>query len=237
MRRINYLGKAVSRSLMIGAVLSVVSAGLLVPGAVLGQTNTILRVLPSSSLVTPGATFTVAIAVSPATGTNVAGVQLNIAFNPAALTVVGVAEGAFLQSTASAPGTYFQSGTIDNVAGTVVNVVDAIMTPGRSVTTEGTLLVLTCTAKTPGAASNFALSNVIVGNKDGVAVPLGVPVIGQVTVSLPYDVNKDGKVNVSDLVAIGKVLNTTGQLGRAEDVNLDGAVTVLDMILVGQHFS
>jgi len=57
------------------------------------------------------------------------------------------------------------------------------------------------------------------------------------TVSVPWDVNGDGCINLSDLVLIGQSWGNTGppHWTRA-DVNSDGVVNLSDLVLVGQHW-
>ena len=52
----------------------------------------------------------------------------------------------------------------------------------------------------------------------------------------PWDVNHDKKVNILDLVLVGRYLGESpAQLTNA-DVNGDGAVDISDLALVGKHF-
>ncbi len=52
------------------------------------------------------------------------------------------------------------------------------------------------------------------------------------------DVNRDGAVDVLDMVSIGQHWNEVGQAGWIpEDVNEDGTIDVLDNILIGQHWT
>ena len=66
-----------------------------------------------------------------------------------------------------------------------------ITVPGASVTAAGTFVTLNCTAVAAGKTSSFVLSNVVVGNKDAVALPLDTPSITQVAVALASDINLD----------------------------------------------
>lgn len=63
----------------------------------------------------------------------------------------------------------------------------------------------------------------------------------EVTVAEPYpdwDVNRDGNVNVLDMVQVEQRWGETGAPHWIrEDVNRDGSVNVLDMILIGQHWT
>ncbi|MBM3239654.1 hypothetical protein FJZ31_25485 [Candidatus Poribacteria bacterium] len=49
----------------------------------------------------------------------------------------------------------------------------------------------------------------------------------------PWDVNRDNKVDIADLVLV-KI--HFGEEGSDADVNSDGVVDILDLVLVGQHF-
>ncbi len=52
-----------------------------------------------------------------------------------------------------------------------------------------------------------------------------------------WDVNRDGSVNVLDLVQVGLHFGESGIPGWIpEDVNRDGAINVLDLVAIGAHF-
>lgn len=198
--------------------------------------NTVVMLVPSSDKVAPGEHFTVDVVIEPATGANVAGAQFDLDFNPQSLQIDSVAEGNFLNQGGAQ--TYFNPGIIDNTAGKLKSVWGAVIGPGQTLPNFGTLATLSCTAKNAATTSAFALSNVIVGSKDGVAVPLEPITVGQVAVILFGDVNNDGTVNLTDLLALAAVFGQTGAPGFSPaDLDLSGAVDVLDAILVAQHFS
>lgn len=52
--------------------------------------------------------------------------------------------------------------------------------------------------------------------------------------NLLYDVNRDGAINILDLVVVSSRFGVEGMEG---DVNRDGAVNILDLVLVAQNFS
>ena len=53
-----------------------------------------------------------------------------------------------------------------------------------------------------------------------------------------WDVNKDGAVNVLDMISISQHWGETGSPGWiAQDVNGDGVINSLDMIIIGQHWN
>ncbi len=51
---------------------------------------------------------------------------------------------------------------------------------------------------------------------------------------IPWDVNNDGKVDISDLVLVGSHFGESNP--EVGDVNADGAVDIRDLVLVGLHF-
>lgn len=203
---------------------------LAVAKSVSGLTLTTFKVVPSVTKVSPGQTFTVDIKIAPSEA--IAGAQFNLTYNPAAVKINSVTEGNLFK--AGGASTFFMAGTINNTTGVLSNVAVAIITPGQTVITEGVIATISCTALTRGS-SNFALTNLIAGTKDGVAVPLATSEITQVSVSDPYDLNNDGKVDINDLTFIAPFFGQTGTL--VADVNKDGTVNILDMIMVVQHFS
>lgn len=50
---------------------------------------------------------------------------------------------------------------------------------------------------------------------------------------LPYDVTGDGKVDISDLIAVGRAFGKEGE--TKADVNQDGKVDILDLSLIGRN--
>ncbi|MCK4732923.1 MAG: hypothetical protein KAT65_10750, partial [Methanophagales archaeon] len=109
----------------------------------------------------------------------IAGLQLDLSFNPSIVSVDGVTEGTLLKQ--SAANTYFSSGMIDNTAGTVTGVVGAITTPGQTVGSQGVFATLQMTAKSGAGTSTLDLSSVIVGDITGHSVAITVNT-GNVTV-------------------------------------------------------
>lgn|GEM_PF-2132512 len=152
-------------------ILAVLAVFLLIPlnvEVVSAQTTTV-AVSPSMKFVENGQGFSVEIVVTP--GTSIAGAQFDMSFDPSLLRVESVEEGnLFTQGGAS---TYFQRGTINNTAGTVTGVASVILGPNK-VTSPGTLAIVHFTAKNAQGTSSLTLSNVIVGDENGVAVPTSV---------------------------------------------------------------
>jgi hypothetical protein len=53
-----------------------------------------------------------------------------------------------------------------------------------------------------------------------------------------WDVNRDGSINVLDMISLSQHLGETGKPGWIlQDVNGDGVINTLDMIIIGQHWT
>jgi hypothetical protein len=195
--------------------------------------NTVVTVTPSKTVLSPGENFTVMVSVEPASGVNVAGTQFDLAFNPEAMKVNSVAQGTLFGSNES----FFMQGTIEPTAGTLKNVALVILGAGQSVSTPGSIAVLSCTAVTGGKTSLLVLSNVIVANKDAVALPLESIVTTQIQVASVWDLNLDGSIDIADLMVVVAAFGMVGVPGwKREDLNADGVVNVLDMVAEAQKF-
>ena len=59
----------------------------------------------------------------------------------------------------------------------------------------------------------------------------------KVTIEVPaYDVNRDGIINILDLILVGQDLSKANATNEGTDINGDGVVNISDIILVAQHF-
>jgi hypothetical protein len=164
-------------SLKIIIIVIILTLGLIPLNTAFALGETIVRVSAPTG-VNPGAQFTVSIVVEP--GTAIAGAQFNLAFNPSLVTASSVTQGNLLSQGGAS--TYFNPGTINNVAGTISGVAGAITTPGQTVSTDGTFATITLTAGTQGGTSPLTLSSVVVGDINGQAVAISV-VSGQVAIN------------------------------------------------------
>jgi hypothetical protein len=198
--------------------------------------NTIVKLIPSKKAVRPGEEFTVQVEIQPASGENVAGVQFDLDFNKLSLNINSVQEGPFLKLGGG--NSFFGVIKIDNDAGKVSSVYGNTFPGGHEVTQAGIFAIILCTAVNGSTTSAFALSEIIVGNKDGATLPLELITADQVVVASFADVNADGVVDLADLQAVVDVFKTTGVPGWiAADVKNDGVVNILDLILVGQNIA
>ena len=181
--------------------------------------------LPAIAPLVVGQTFTLNLTVKYVS--NLAGWQLDLAFNPAVLKAISVTEGDFLSTDGGS--SFFQSGNIDNAAGSITGVSGAFIgTGGRSGT--GTLLSINFEAKAAGQGL-LRLSEDRLGAANGNQIHYEI-FIHPVIVESSYDLNGDEKVNVLDLMLVAQNL---GQANPQADANHDGTVDVFDLIAVAQH--
>ena len=128
--------------------------------------------------------------------------------------------------------------SIDNVNGLISNVIATKSKGG--VSGSGILLEVHFKSKVSGESA-LKLQNVVLVNSSQEKISDCQTISGSVIVvnpSKPWDVNKDGEVNVSDLVA---VLQHLGEriievVAENPDVNGDGIVDDADVSLVKSHF-
>jgi hypothetical protein len=151
-------------------VLFLLVVGLFVPCIASADPATAVTVQPPTKVVGIGETFTVDIFVDP--DIDIAGAQFRLSFDASLITANDVTEGNLLSQGGAS--TYFLSGIIDNVAGTIIGVVGAITTSGQSVSSPGTFATISFTAGTAVGTSALDLSNVIVGDLQGHAMDITV---------------------------------------------------------------
>lgn len=102
-------------------------------------------------------------------------------------------------------------------------------------TADGTLISITFEVLS-AKASELLLTDVIISKAAGVELPVIIenaeitePAIG------PWDVNRDGNVNILDLTFVASHIGNDNAPPEA-DVNGDGTVNILDLTLVASHF-
>ena len=159
--------------------------------------------------------------------TDLAGWQLDIAFNPAVLKAVSVTEGDFLSKDGGS--TFFQAGSINNTTGAITGLIAARISAG-GVSGTGILLSINFEAKAAGEGG-LNLHEVRLGDTNGDPIPHEL-VINPITVEGSWDVNGDGQINVFDLILVAQ---SFGQANPKADVNNDGTVNILDLIVVAQR--
>ncbi len=143
--------------------LSAASAGAVTAA---GETTRITISAPSKAVVS-GDKVNVDILVAP--GAAIAGLQLDLRFDPQSFAVDSVTQGnLFTQDGATA---FFNTGNIDNAAGAITGAFGAITSPGQSVSREGSFATVSLTAIADSPACPVVLSGIIVGDIEGAPVP------------------------------------------------------------------
>ena len=163
---------------------------------------------------------------------DLAGWQFDIAFNPAILEAIDVAEGDFLKTNGGA--TFFQSGSIDNAAGKITGLKSARLSDS-GVSGTGAVLQVKFKAKSDGE-TRLTLGNFKFGSSTGEIIPAGPHEI-YLTVEqrLPTgDVNRDGDVDILDLILVAQQLGKSVPANSPVDINGDGVVNIFDLTLVAQ---
>ena len=163
---------------------------------------------------------------------DLAGWQFDIAFDPAVLQAVDVSEGDFLKTDGGA--TFFQSGSIDNDAGKITGLIAGRISEG-GVSGSGSVLQVRFKAKSEGE-TELALENFLFGSAAKESIPAG-PLEIHFTVEeqlLTGDINRDGVVNILDLISVAQQLGKRVSADSPEDINGDGVVNIFDLTLVAQ---
>ncbi len=137
--------------------------------------TTTVKINPASQTVSTGSTFTVSVLCVP--GQSIKSYELKVVFNPSLLKANSVTKGNIFNGYS----TYFNAGTIDNSAGTIKNIFNVILGPG-SVSSSGTFVTISFTAKSTTGTSSINLNNVGVTNSVGY-IPIAIT-NGSVKVSL-----------------------------------------------------
>ena len=157
--------------------------------------------------------------------------QFDIVFAPTVLEAVNVNEGVFLKTGGS---TFFQGGSIDNVAGKIGGL-NAVRLASQGVTGTGSLLQVNFKAKS-GGETKLELQNFQFGSISGENIPAGpheitIVVEGQLATG---DVNRDGQVTALDMILVSQQLGKKVPAGSPVDLNGDGVVSTLDLLIVSQ---
>ena len=185
----------------------------------------------SESKIHVGDTFTLDLSAEDVI--DLAGWQLDLAFNPAVLEAISINEGDFLKTDAGT--TFFQKGTINNKTGTITKL-SSVRLSEDGVTGTGVLLSMTFIAKTPGQ-TQLKLENFQLAAITGTSIAAGphevvINVEGQLATG---DVNRDGQVSILDMVLVARNFGKNVPANSDVDINGDGVVSILDLIVVASH--
>lgn len=156
-------------------------------------------------------------------GSGVAGYKVTVGFDPTVLHYVEMKNGTSLAADAVIAPTEVSPGRITLIAPTV----------GAAASNSD--LLTTLTFKVIAARpTTLRLIEVILSDSTAKVLPVRTRdarvVVGEVSA---WDLNRDGHVNIIDLIFVARNFGKTGSL-RA-NVNGDGTVNVLDLVRVAQH--
>ena len=174
---------------------------------------------------------------------NLNGWNCNINFDFDMLEAIEVVEGDFLSSDGTA--TFFLEGEIDNENGLITGF-SVLRLDGSTINGSGTLLSIKFKAKKIGNTT-FAPSNCVLGDSDGVQIPsetleLKISIEEfvpeeDIFTGPAWDVNKDGTVNILDLIIVANNLGApVDEAHPRADVNGDGVINILDLTFVAGKF-
>ena len=221
-QRANLDGSNIEDLVAIGGASQLSSIALDVPSA---SKNWARLSLPVIAPVYVGITFSLDLMIENVT--DLAGWQLDIAFNPAMLQVVEVKEGDFLKQNSG--NTFFQEGNIDNTAGEITGLI-AARTSGGGVSGTGVLLSIIFKAQATGEAL-LRFLNIKLGQSNREII-LYTIVINPIIVESSLDINGDNQINLLDLTLVAQ---NFGQTNSQADINNDGTVDILDLLAVAQN--
>jgi hypothetical protein len=190
--------------------------------------SSVVAVQPVNQTVYKGSTFSLYINVT--TNNAIAGMQSDMKFNPGVININKVTEGnLFIVPPKNA--TFMSGGIINNVTGSVNNVLVVILGPYNT-TKSGTFVKYTGVAVGKGK-STINLSRVLISDSKGVASPV---TLSNATINVifpPWDVNEDNVVDIMDVMITAAYFGTNTP-GRW-DINNDGIVDILDLMLVASR--
>ena len=165
------------------------------------------------------------------------GFEATLKYDPESLSVLSVSEGEFLQRLNADTFVPIKSpdvlGTNEKI-GHVSVAVSRLGTNGMS--GAGTLAKVQFRANRSGKTAVTFHKTIF---SDAQAQPIAVNLVDaniHIGFTLPdWDVNKDGQINIFDLVIAANQFSQTG-LNLLGDVNNDQVVNIFDIVLIGSHF-
>lgn len=183
----------------------------------------VVSIVPAS-IESPGVGEQFSITVDIANAQNVVGYELSLHFDSEALQYISWEQGTYLPGEIFVIPTTIKENQL-TFASTARTAADA---------TQGTLLTVTFEVVAV-KASTLSLSDVILSSGIGTKL-LVTTEDGEIVEppTPPWDVNKDGVINILDLTLVAANFGET--VPTPADVNGDGVVNILDLTLVASHF-
>ena len=212
-----------------------------VPVTAIEKSNATVSISPAS-VVSPDVGEQLVLSINITGGENVAGYQLAVFYDPSALNYVSSANGDYLQVDSFFVDvvarynwleTLFGNGIFD---GSVRLAANTLAGAGNGDGTLATLMFEVIDFK----ASTLVLSQVYLVDSDGTRWETLIE-NGEVTIppepdeAISGDINRDGAVNIQDLVIVGARFGQRGQ--NSADLNGDGLVDIVDLVLVAGAFT
>lgn len=131
---------------------------LVLPFSANASNPTLVQINPTSKTVSAGQSFSLTVMCTP--GQPIKSFELKVSFNPTYLQASSVSEGTIFNGYS----TFFNDGTIDNNAGTIVDIYGLILGDGE-VTGQGTFVTLSFSACLTSGTSSIGLYDVGVTNE------------------------------------------------------------------------
>jgi uncharacterized membrane protein len=205
-----------------------VSDGIKVIGTVTPPTAV---VIPAAQKVAKGGTFSVDIMVDPS-GYGVSGGELNIAFDPSAMSVVDMVFGDLFGANP-----LVGAKQIDNTLGTAKYALARVGATAPP-TSTGIFATITFTAKSKAGTYPIDITSTRLADENFNDLPAAAITNSSVTVGYPrWDINQDGKVDYKDLAILGAHYGETpAPPYPAWDINQDGKVDYKDLAILGAHY-
>jgi len=133
------------------------------------NSSTHITINTTTQNISPNTAFSATITIDPSQ--NIAGVQCDIYYNPALITVINITPGNLFNGY----DTYFLPGTQDHINGTLTGIAGVITTPNGYVTQTGVFATLHLkTSSLNTGLSPLDLSNVIIGGPTADTVPVTI---------------------------------------------------------------
>ena len=158
------------------------------------------------------------------------GWKLDIAFTPGVIAVLQVDQSTDFFPDDACSESVFQPGIIDNTAGRITGIDMELAEDCFQL--GDVLLSVTFQVKAAGTGE-LSLHNVDLRTLFDQEADVAIHAL-EIIVESDYDLNKDGLVNILDLVLVAQ---NFGKIHAQADVNDDGIVNIFDLILVAQQLS
>jgi hypothetical protein len=152
--------------------------------------------------------------------------ELKFSFDPNHIQIISIDTGDFFGNSA----TFYSSGIIDNVNGTLINVYQLILGPG-TVSEPGVILIIHCQTMGIGVSSLHLYDWGVTNETKYVELTVQDGAIQVYGDYYPWDINQDGHCNYLDLSSVaGHYMDDIDPPGSLPwDVVIDGQVNYLDV--------